>query len=113
MNTTSRRDASHAPQRRNRGTSSKTPANVSEIPSKNADGNVRFSGTLNWCSITAQRGRSVIFQIPETRNKSAVNTAATQFSAVFQAGRSNSESALLGNAISLIYFYSIAGRTRG
>src|SRR5437016_3169994 len=99
MNTTSSSPPIVAPHRRNRGTRTSTPANVSTIPSTSAAARLSCSGTLAWASRTAAAGASVIFQRPATRNSADVSTAAATPTQVFQPASSKRASASAGCAI--------------
>ena len=81
--------AAAAPHRRKRGTSTRTPLTVSAIPNSSAAARLSDSGTLACAIRTAAAWGSVIFQMPDTRNKRPSRMAEPQLSMVFQPGRSS------------------------
>ncbi len=76
MNPTSIAEISHAPQRRNRGTRIIAAPQVSPMASRIVNGKLTEYGTLNCSILVVHPSGSVIFQMPDTRNSSAISAAA-------------------------------------
>src|SRR5580692_1726529 len=106
---------SQAPQRRNRGISSRTPVNVSRMPSPTAVRTLRDSGTLAWARRAPAPVGSVIFQRPATRKTMEIRTAAVRLNATCHPrGASKGTRTSFETAIpSAIYQLVYIGKTTG
>src|SRR4030081_2067611 len=99
MKTTNRPPVIQAPHLRKRGTTSNTPPNVSQIPTRIAAAWLRSAGTLAWIIRVDQPSGSVIFQTPDTMKRAATITAALTLSKLFHAGTSSALARKEGCAI--------------
>src|SRR5258707_9087558 len=108
MKTIRRKPASHAPQRRNRGTTRNTALKVSTMPSPMAKGRLRVPGTSISFIRTAAPYGSVIFQTPARTKKTARMTAEETLRIVFHAGSSKGRAWKDGCAILSSMFFILA-----
>src|ERR1700735_2565733 len=84
MNARSSKGPRYEPQRRNRGTSSRTPVKVSVMPSRTAVRTLSDSGTFACARRTAAPVGSVTFQSPAARKTMEMRIAAVQLNATCQ-----------------------------